>query len=207
MRSDDTRNHPDANADPRLQLVPASTAARVWLFLLTVGMPMSIIAIVMALAVADGGPMRLIGGSIGRTAVIALGTVAALTLGIWLVLDRLLQRHRLRFDADALVVKSGFNGCSVAYADLQLDNARVVDLAERTEYKPMLKLNGTGLPRFKGGWYLLRDRSRAFVAITGGPRVLWLPTRGKHALLLQPRQPQALLDALRARVGDGSHHR
>ncbi len=195
MRSDDTRHHPDANADPRLQLVPAPTAARVWLFLLTVGMPMSIAAIVMA--VADGGPMRLIGGSIGRTAVIALGTVAALTLGIWLVLDRLMQRHRLRFDADALVVKSGFNGCSVAYADLQLDNARVVDLAERTEYKPMLKLNGIGLRRFKGGWYLLRDRSRAFVAITCGPRALWIPTSKTHSLLLQPSQPQALLDTLR----------
>lgn len=199
MRSDDTRNHPDVNADPRLQLVPASTAARVWLFLLTVGMPMSIFAIVMALAVADGGPIRLIGG---RTAVIVLGGLAALTLGIWLVLDRLLQRHRLRFDADALVVKSGFNGCTVAYADLQLDNARVVDLAERTEYKPMLKLNGTGLPRFKGGWYLLRDRSRAFVAITGSARVLWIPTSKTYSLLLQPRQPQALLDALRT-MADG----
>lgn len=199
MRSDDTRNNQDANADPRLQLVQASTAARVWLFLLTVGMPMSIIAIAIVLAMADGGPMGLIGG---RTAVIALGTVAALTLGIWLVLDRLLQRHRLRFDADALVLKSGFNGCTVAYADLQLDNARVVDLAERTEYKPMLKLNGTGLTRFKGGWYLLRDRSRAFVAITGGPRVLWIPTSKTYSLLLQPSQPQALLDALRT-MADG----
>ncbi len=200
MRSDDTRNNPDANTDPRLQLVPASTAARVWLFLLTVGMPMSIVAIAMALAVADGGPMRLISGSIGRTAVIALGTVAALTLGIWLVLDRLLQRHRLRFDAGALVVKSGFNGCTVAYADLQLHNARVVDLASAPNTNRCSNSTAADcrVSRVAGTCCATAaapsSPSLAARACSGSPR--------HSLLLLQPSQPQALLNALRT-MADG----
>jgi hypothetical protein len=193
---------PNASAvdDPRLQLAPIPASTRVWLFALAVGLPVAITAIALAFAMAADGPKRLIAGSEAATWLVSLGGLAALTLAIWAVLDRLLRRHSLALGADTLEVRTGFNTCKVAYADLRLDEARVVDLAERPEYRPMLKLNGTGLPRYQGGWYLVRDRSRAFVAITGGPRALWIPGRGKHALLLQPRQPQELLDALRAAV-------
>ena len=190
--------------DPRLQLEPAPGSARIWLFCLFVVLPLVITSFALAFAMAPDSPQRLGAGNPAVTWFFVLGGLAMLTLGLWAIFDRLLRRHQLVLGAKALEVKTGFNRCQVAYADLRLDDARVVDLAERTEFKPMLKLNGTGLPGFRSGWYLLRDRSRAFVAITGGPRVLWIPTRGKHALLLQPRQPQALLDALRAMArGDG----
>ncbi|MDQ3494953.1 MAG: hypothetical protein M3485_05345 [Pseudomonadota bacterium] len=167
-------------------------------------LPLVITSFALAFAMAPDSLQRLGAGNPAVTWFAVLGGLAMLTLGLWAMFDRLLRRHQLVLGAKALEVKTGFNRCQVAYADLRLDDARVVDLGERTEFKPMLKLNGTGLPGFGSGWYLLRDRSRAFVAITGGPRVLWIPTRGKHALLLQPRQPQALLDALRALArGDG----
>lgn len=192
-----------ANGDPRMQLAPIPTSTRVWLFALAVGLPVAITAIALASAMAADGPKRLVAGSEAATWLVSLGGLAALTLALWAVLDRLMRRHALTLGADTLEVRTGFNTCKMAYADLRLDEARVVDLAERPEYRPMLKLNGTGLPRYQGGWYLLRDRSRAFVAITDGPRVLWIPGRDKHALLLQPRQPQALLEALRASVATG----
>lgn len=192
-----------ANGDPRMQLAPIPASTRAWLFALAVGLPVAITAIALASAMAADGPKRLVAGSEAATWLVSLGGLAALTLALWAVLDRLMRRHALTLGADTLEVRTGFNTCKMAYADLRLDEARVVDLAERPEYRPMLKLNGTGLPRYQGGWYLLRDRSRAFVAITGGPRVLWIPGRGKHALLLQPRQPQALLEALRASVATG----
>jgi len=85
----------------------------------------------------------------------------------------------------------------VGICELYIDRARVVDLAERTGLKPLFKTNGPSLPGFHSGWFRLRNRSCAFVAIAGGSRVLWLPTTRGYDLLLQPRQPQALLQHLR----------
>ena len=53
------------------------------------------------------------------------------------------------------------------------------------------------MPGLKSGWFRLRNRNKALVAIAGGKRVLWIPTRAGYDLLLQPRNPQALLDELR----------
>ena len=90
-----------------------------------------------------------------------------------------------------------FHRRRLTLAELRLDQARVIDLAERTGFKPALRSNGTSLPGFHSGWFRLRNRSRAFVAIAGGSRVLWLPTTRGYDLLLQPPQPQALLQHLR----------
>ena len=78
----------------------------------------------------------------------------------------------------------------------QREQARIVDLDEHSGLKPMLKLFGVGLPGYHGGHYLLRDRSRAFVLLTGG-KALVLPRRDGRRVLLSLAQPQALVDALR----------
>ena len=49
----------------------------------------------------------------------------------------------------------------------------------------------------RGGHYLLRDRTRAFLLLTRG-RTLVLPRRDGKRVLLTLEQPQALLDALHA---------
>jgi hypothetical protein len=77
-----------------------------------------------------------------------------------------------------------------------LDAAREGAIDEHPELKPMLKSNGMALPGFRSGWFRSRAFKKLFVATAGGERLLWLPTRRGFALLLQPRQPQALLDRL-----------
>ena len=100
------------------------------------------------------------------------------------------------------MIASAFYKRSLALTELKLDEARVVDLDERTELKPARKANAVDIPGFKGGWFRLRNRRKAFVAMLGGPRVLWLPTRNDYDLLLQPRHPQALLEHLRKLAHD-----
>lgn len=90
----------------------------------------------------------------------------------------------------------------VAVDDLALDRARILDLDEHIELKPMLPLGAFSLPGLKVGHYLLRNRTRAFCLLTSRQRVLVLPLRdGKPPFLLSPEHPQALLDALVARRG------
>lgn len=85
----------------------------------------------------------------------------------------------------------------VAVAELALDKARVLDLDEHTEFKPMLQLGGFGLPGFSVGHYLLRNRARAFCLLSAHRNVLLLPQRDGKLILVSPEKPQALLDALR----------
>lgn len=108
--------------------------------------------------------------------------------------------HRdIRIEGDRLVVAAAIVFArKVPLGELALDKARVLDLDEHTEYKPMLQLGAFSFPGFNAGRYLLRNRSRAFCLLTRRQRVLVLPQRDGRLLLLSPEKPQGLLDALRA---------
>lgn len=108
-----------------------------------------------------------------------------------------LRRRRIRVDGRELCVAATFYTRRTPIDALDLDHARVVDLAERTELKPALKTNGFNLPFFQAGHYRLRNRAKAFCLLTDRERVLVLPQRDGRFILLSPEKPQALLDALR----------
>jgi len=192
---------PASSPDPRLQLEPASGRSRLWLVLLTVVLPVSLSLLLPLLAGGDNPATRFIDDSLvasrwlGRW--IGPLLVAAITVVAWRVLDRLMHRHRLQVDDKGLAIATTFYRRQLALSDLQLDTARVVDLDEHPELKPMIKSNGMALPGFRSGWFRSRGFKKLFVASAGATRLLWLPTRKGYDLLLQPRQPQALLDRLR----------
>ena len=187
---------PAANGTGRWQLQPPGGAAKSFLFALTMLLPLGITLAALWHAF-DGGPLRLIGDSRGLTLAITLGGVAALTVPMWWILHRALARHHIVLGEHAIEVTTTFHRRALALSELRIDQARVVDLDERTEFKPLLKTAGTSLPGLRSGWFRLRNREKALVATVGGKRVLWLPTRNGYGLLLQPYNPQALLDALR----------
>ena len=188
--------------DPRLQLEPPAAAVRIWMFALVFALPMAITVFSLAAALASDEPKRLVADSVMTTWLTSAGVVAVVTLSLWWFIDRLLRRHRIEVGGHGLEIASAFYRRRLALPELKLDEARVVDLYERTELKPGIKINAVSLPGFQSGWVRLRNRRKAFVAMLGGPRVLWLPTRNDYDLLLQPRHPQALLEHLRKLAHD-----
>jgi hypothetical protein len=114
------------------------------------------------------------------------------------LMTRAFRRRRVSLGDGILTIAAGVNTRRVATAELDLATARVVDLRERSDFKPMLKLFGTRVPGLSMGHFRLRDRSRAFVLLTDSSRVLVLNERSGHRLLLSLDRPQALLDALQA---------
>lgn len=188
------------DADQALQLVPASSRSRAWLFALTVGLPVLATMVGMALGRAPTGESWWGTGNRAGDALIAMLAVAAVTGAIALFLDRMLKRHRLQLDTDGIEVATTFYKQRVAFADLDLAAARVFRPDEHPELKPLLKSNGYALPGFRSGWFRLRNWQKAFVATSDGDRVLWLPTTRGFGLLLQPRDPQRLLERLRERA-------
>lgn len=189
----------DANA--RWQLEPPGSATHIVLLVLMVLLPIGVAAGALLHAFGGEGELRLVAGSRAATFAVVVGGIAALMVPTWWFMRRVVGRHRIALRADGIDVATTFYRRSLAFAELRLDEARVVDLAERTEFKPMLKTNGTGLPGLKSGWFRLRNRGKTLVATAGGQRVLWLPTRKGYDLLLQPRSPQALLDELHRLAG------
>ncbi|MFT3896598.1 MAG: PH domain-containing protein [Thermomonas sp.] len=190
----------DPGNDPALQLVPASGRSRGFLFALTVGVPVLATMFGVAMGRVPTGASWWGIGNRGGDALIAMLVVALVTGAIALFLDRMLKRHRLLLDSGAIEIATTFYRQRIAFADLKPDAARVVRLDEHPDLKPMLKTNGYALPGFRSGWFRLRNRHKAFVAASDGERLLWLPTTRGFDLLLQPRDPQRLLDRLRELV-------
>lgn len=184
----------DANA--RWQLESASAGARIWLIFLTAVLPVLITGVALGWVELSGAPRNLVGDSLALTVAVVLGTVMVLGGAIAYVIDRAMRRHRVTVDADGVEVATTFYKRRLAWGELRLDEARALNLDEHADLKPRVKTNGTSIPGFKSGWFRLRNREKALVAMTVGPRVAWIPTTKGYGLLLQPRQAQALIDHL-----------
>lgn len=140
--------------------------------------------------VGRGLAARLLGG-------LLMLAITGLAFG---VLVLLMRRHRVLVDGAGIEVATTFYRRRLAWADLRLDAARVVAIDERPELKPALKSNGFAVPGFRSGWFRSRGLRRLFVATAGGKKLLWLPTTLGYDVLLQPRQPAALLEAIQAQA-------
>lgn len=184
-------------SDPRLQLVSAAPQVRAAMFALCVLLPMILTGVALFNETRPPEPLSSLVHGLPPTAFTTLAGTLVLLLAIWFLLDRAMCRHRLCVNDAALQIKTSFYSESVAWADLRLEAARIVDLHERTDFKPGRKSNAYALPGFKSGRFRLKNGEKAFVAIAGERRALWLPTRRGFGLLLQPQQPDALLKHLR----------
>ena len=108
-----------------------------------------------------------------------------------------LRRRRISVEGHELAIAATFYTRRIAVAALDLDKARIINLAEHTEFKPAIKTNGFNLPGFLAGHCRLRNRAKAFCLLTDRERVLVLPQNDGSLILLSPEKPQALLARLR----------
>ena len=161
--------------------------AHAWMLLVVLGgvLPLAIIG---ALWLTD---QRSQMSGVGPALVVVPLVLAAILLAM--------KRRSVELRDGVLDVRAALFRHRVAVTELDPVRARVVDLRERTELRPVLKTGGMSVIGFDAGRFRLREKfGRAFCLLTDRHRVLWLPHRnGKDQLLLSLQQPQALLDALR----------
>ena len=126
---------------------------------------------------------------------------ALFIIPIVLVLLLLTMRRRaVTLQNGVLEIRAALYTQKIAITELDVQRARSVNLAERTELKPLIKTNGYSTPGFNAGYFRLREHfGKAFCLLTDTSKVLWLPRLdGKTQYLISLERPQALLDALRA---------
>ncbi len=114
-----------------------------------------------------------------------------------------MHRRVIEVDAGKLVIGL-LPWRRIPIAVLDLDGARIVDLGEQRDLQPVVKIAGSGLPGYKSGLFLLRNKARAQVLLTDWKRVLVLPRRDGGMVLLSPQRPDALLAALQQAAGGDS---
>ena len=83
-----------------------------------------------------------------------------------------------------------------AFADLDVGNARIVNLDEQKNLRPGFKIAGARLPGFRSGWFWLRDGRRAYVVLTDWRRTVELPRKDGRVYLFSLQRPEAFIDAL-----------
>ena len=172
--------------DRRFAVPPLGKAALAFAGVLGAGFPGGVAVLLLILAREGAVPPLMV---LAGQAVLAV-TVLLVLLPLW--------RRRVAFDGRRLRVESTFYTREAPLVDFALHDARVVDLRERTELRPMLKSNGYALPGFHSGHFRLRDwKRRAFCLVTDPSKVLALPHADGRVWLLSFEHPQAVLDILR----------
>ncbi len=170
--------------EQNFEFVPPGKAASLFPLFIGAGLPLIMLGVMVA--AARGSRDWLV----AAPAVLLLPLVAGL-------LAWSMHHRRLGLSAAGLKVRSFPWPMVVPVAALDLEGARLVDLDRESELRPHLKLAGTRLPGYRAGWFLLRDRRRAYAVLTGNQRVLLLPRHDGKLFLFSLQRPEALLDALR----------
>jgi len=130
----------------------------------------------------------------------------ALVLGLVLVLLAYVAwsaRHsRVEIGSESIRLVGDFWGRSIPLRSLDLEHARSFRLASAPEFQPVRRTLGTGLGGYAAGWFKLRSGEKALVYLTSWESVVRIPTSEGYSLLLSVAEPEALLQALRARQAE-----
>src|SRR5579871_6195028 len=89
-----------------------------------------------------------------------------------LILAVFLSRGHEKFviSSDGLKISALFYGRSIPAADLDVSNARTIDLNIDQEHRLTLRTNGTGMPGYAAGWFKMADGGKALVFVTDKSR-------------------------------------
>ena len=178
------------DADEEFTVAPPGKAARVFLTFFTVVIPLMILVAMAAFPEFRPPPAGF--------AVTALVIVSI--AGLLLVAS---ARRSIRINGDVLEIKATFYSRSLALSSIDVDAARVIDLREHPENRPLLKTNGYAVPGLVAGNFRDRRRNKLFCLVTA-PRVLRMPLKDGSLVLASPAHPDRLLDSIRKRTGRAS---
>lgn len=146
----------------------------------------------------------------GHATALADVTAAGLPVLFLLVLGGALTwlhgRRHIAVQGRELQVTATLYRKRVVVDALDLASARIVDLDEHTELRPLLKTSGFSMPGFAAGHFRLRDLRKVFCLLTDRSRTLVLPLRDGTLMLLSPEKPQALLQHLQELADQDPRH-
>lgn len=159
-----------------------------WLAVFLLAVPGALLLIASGAELAHGVPLQVAG--------IALLGPLVLLQGLFLLFAWRIRDAGVALSARALGIDTGVARRIVPLAALAARGVRVVNLAERSDLRPLLRTWGIGLPGLQAGWYRLRDGSKALCLVTERQRVCLLEDDRGLRYLLSITDPAPLQRAL-----------
>jgi len=135
------------------------------------------------------------------SAAAVMGAVAAvmLLLILFFVYIAYSSKHvTFEISTGGLEIKEGIYGRFIRSEDLVPESARAVDLTIERALAPSRRVNGTGLPGFRAGWYRLNDGEKALIFVTDERQVAYVPTRRDYSVLVSVPDPQSFVRAVQS---------
>jgi hypothetical protein len=131
--------------------------------------------------------------------VIAAFCIAALGFAVIRLGGSLVGSQRSSFEVSAagFRLSGDFYGRTIPPAHLVGPEIRVVNLAHETGLRPVRRLNGTGLPGYRAGWFRLANGQKALLYVTDEAKVVYVPTTEGYGVLVSPLDPDGLAEQLR----------
>jgi hypothetical protein len=131
--------------------------------------------------------------------ILPIGLVPVVVVGFVLGASLIGMRNaQFEVSSAGLRLRGDLYGRMILAADLRGGSARLVNMNESTEYQTARRTLGTGLPGYRAGWFRLRNGEKALLYVTDPARVVYIPTRAGYSVLLSARDPEGLLNAIRA---------
>ena len=139
-------------------------------------------------------------GSLWIVGIVALFLVGMMVLFAYFFYS---SRHTVfEVSSEGLEVQRSMYGRTIPFEDLDLEQARVLDLRREKPYQLRWRTNGVGLPGYSAGWFKLRNGEKALAFVTSS-RVVYVPTRIGYVLMMSPEHSDELLTTLREQAGVG----
>ena len=128
-----------------------------------------------------------------------LPAIAIPVVIIPIIILAVISGTKARFEVSqaGLRISGDFYGRTIPIADIRGGAAKRVDIGVSSEFQPVRRTLGTGLPGYRAGWFRLRDGEKALAYITDSAKAVYVPTRTDFAILLTPDDPDGFLAAIR----------
>ncbi|MFM8933014.1 MAG: PH domain-containing protein [Gemmataceae bacterium] len=138
-------------------------------------------------------------GSIKGLGLIGLGIFLVLFLVAGLIGASIWSARGATFEvnADGIRLRGDLYGRLIPMASIQIDQVRRVDFEQDPSLRPSWRTMGTGLPGYQGGWFRLKDGSKALVYLTNPSKAVFVPTDLGYGVLISPKDPDGLVEALK----------
>ncbi|WP_089941605.1 PH domain-containing protein [Candidatus Entotheonella palauensis] len=107
------------------------------------------------------------------------------------------QHARVEIKRDRIKLVGDFWGREIPFNQLDISDARILDLSRHSAYAPKRRTFGTGLPGYASGWFRLHSGEKALIYLTTRRHVVYLPTFAGYVLLLSVEKPAEFIATLK----------
>jgi hypothetical protein len=165
-------------------IIPASSGVNIFLWVLGLFFA-ALIVVVFIMPGYDAAAITV-------TLVVAVGVIV-----LFASLAYQAKHASFTLTEDGLKIGPGLYGKFIPKEKIDVTGIKVLNLKMDREYLLKWRMNGSGLPGYKSGWFKLKNKEKALVFVTDLSSIVYIPTTDKYAVLLSVRDADLMVEAIK----------